>query len=258
MRFAEKSFEVRFCAALSAAMMPFNRYPLWYGMTQAQERASGIDTMLRHGGDLVIFQFKAKQGGKFTLERDQWRVLTSVARKYPESTYYVFPEAEDTITAASYGCLLERSWCAKVTDIGPAFRYSSKSVNLTLNAAAKSLEKKRPTKMIAVSSSCGMFGCFCTMDWSRSHLGRALARHEFLTYFFGLKLFGEPAGDVYAPALEGKRFGIPIGRKLDPLDDREPITERGQLERLFSDSAEHAFRGLWGLFLPHSDRTALP
>jgi len=73
MRFSEKSFEVRFCATFSAALMPFNRNPQWFGMTQAQERMTGIDTMLSIGGKLLIFQFKAKQDDKFKLEQAQWQ-----------------------------------------------------------------------------------------------------------------------------------------------------------------------------------------
>lgn len=83
MRFSEKSFELRFCAALSAAMMPFNRNPLWIGMTQAQERANGIDTMIRVGGKLHVFQFKAQQGGAFKLDKGQWRCLDRIGKRYP-------------------------------------------------------------------------------------------------------------------------------------------------------------------------------
>lgn len=71
MRFSKKIFEIRFCASLSAATMPFNRNPKWYGLTQAEDRRNGIYAMLAVGGRLIILQFKAQHHGKFRLNAIQ-------------------------------------------------------------------------------------------------------------------------------------------------------------------------------------------
>jgi hypothetical protein len=79
--------------------MPFNRNPKWFGLTQAQERKKGIDAVLGIGGSLILFQFKAQtivqSQGRIKIERDQLTKLTSVEAQYPNSTFYVFPEAQD-------------------------------------------------------------------------------------------------------------------------------------------------------------------
>lgn len=161
MRFAEKSFEVRFCAALTAAAMPFNRNPLWFGMTQAQERISGIDTALRIGGRLLIFQFKAKSQSKFRLEKAQWRSLKRFEARYPGSTHYVFPESEDLAAAAAVQCLLNNSWCCPPSAIGPTFRSGAGTASLMLDAVKSQLTRRRPVASIPVKQACQKFGCFC-------------------------------------------------------------------------------------------------
>ena len=91
--------------------MPFNRNPKWFGLTQAQERKKGIDAALGLGGSLVLFQFKAQSNSRVKIERDQLNKLTSVEKTYPNSTFYVFPEAEDIHAAALPDCMFTEAWC---------------------------------------------------------------------------------------------------------------------------------------------------
>ncbi|BCX80570.1 hypothetical protein MIT9_P0143 [Methylomarinovum caldicuralii] len=169
MRFSEKSFEIRFCASLSAALMPFNRNPQWFGLTQAQERKAGIDAMLRRGGRLIVFQFKAcrRVSGypTYLLEKEQWDVLSNVARHHPNSTFYVFPEAQDIRTANSYPCLIEKSWWTNCQDLAPFFPTNSPNTRtLTLDSSNKRLYlngSSNPAHVIKPNSGCALFGCFC-------------------------------------------------------------------------------------------------
>ncbi len=155
MRFAEKSFEIRFCAALSAALMPFNRNPQWFGLTQAQERKAGVDAILQQGGRLLVFQFKAakKQNASspsvldFKLEIDQAKVLANFSKNHPQSTFYIFP-GHGTVSQASAKnchCLLEQSYWVTAQQIENTISTSTKikktqqSVTARLNTPASTL-----------------------------------------------------------------------------------------------------------------------
>jgi len=184
-RFSEKSFEIRFCAALSAALDPGNRNPLWIGLTQAEERRKGFDTMLEKGGRLLIFQFKAKsRDGKFHIEREQWEVLSRIAPKTKKSAaksvFYVFPDISILGEAKEARCILEKSWLSEVSPLSVAFRNDNvKSACVSLNVGKSWLERNRPSETIKVKESCKVFGklfsCFCDCSKSGSI---ALSRYE--------------------------------------------------------------------------------
>jgi len=93
-KFIEKSFEIRFCAALSAALMPFNRNPYWFGLSQKQERRHGVDAVLqlakKRPGKLMMFQFKAKLSDKvykdkIKLDKFQWSKLYDTGKEFSTS-----------------------------------------------------------------------------------------------------------------------------------------------------------------------------
>ncbi|MGR9273721.1 hypothetical protein ACU8KI_03745 [Rhizobium leguminosarum] len=249
MRFSEKSFEVRFCAALSAAMMPFNRNPQWIGMTQAQERINGIDTMLRMGGRLHVFQFKAKQNELFKLEKLQWRCLDKIGRRYPRSTHYVFPEAGDVRAAAGLKCLLKHSWCVPAAKIGTAFRPGAETTTLSLDPSMRALTKKRPKTSIAGTTTCSEFGCFCPAA------GAAIVyEHETnggnLIYFFSGAASDAASTEVRYPPYSANR-GIPLGDAPREATDGEPLRSSNEFEQMLGDDAEKDLApGLFGLFLP--------
>ncbi|WP_152599662.1 hypothetical protein [Hoeflea sp. BAL378] len=249
MRFSEKSFEVRFCAALSAAAMPFVRNPQWIGMTQAQERMTGIDTMLRIGGRLQVFQFKAKQNDKFKLDKSQWRCLSGVARRHPKSTYYIFPEAEDVKTAASVRCLLEHSWCVPAARIGPAFRSAAHSATLSLCATSKALIRRRPVSSIAAKSACAEFGCFCPSAGTTIVYTRQ--RDDGASVHFSAGGAEGTRSSEPPSTVDMFGAGIPLGDAPRDGDDRRTIQSASQFEEMLGEGAEKDLGpGLFGLFFP--------
>ena len=251
-RFSEKSFEVRFCAALSGAMMPFNRNPHWIGMTQAEERKTGIDTLIRMGGRLIIFQFKAmNKDGKFRLKKDQWSRLHGVANTYRDSVYYVFPEIMDVKKADRLYCILKHSWLCGAADIGSAFsKKGNKSATLSLNAADKIVEKKRPTIEVKVQTCCSVVGCYChprpyaiyryTDESSIKDLALLRFSDALVEYDLG-------------PLLRDNctYSGIPLGDSKGGGREEKPLESSGGFEKLLGDGADKNLSpGLFGLFLP--------
>lgn len=249
MRYSEKSFEVRFCAALTAAVMPLNCNPKWFGLTQAQERRAGIDTILGLGGRLIIFQFKAQQANKVKLECDQLKKLTGVQKKYPKSTFYVFPEEETIFAAAKTPCLFPSARVFQPNDIDAKVYAGNKSVSFSLNSTKKNLERKRPASSFAVSNACDKFGCFCNQ--SRHDLvASALKPSSWLRFL--VPSWGEiirEMGDPFASS----GIGIPIGRDpSDLVDGVEHITSEEQFEALLGDGArENLEPGAYGFFIPN-------
>lgn len=250
MRFSEKSFEVRFCAALSAAIMPFDRNPQWFGMTQAEERAAGIDAMLRVGGRLLLFQFKAKQKRRqvFYLEKWQWRNLNRIAGRFPNSAYYIFSELEDTQAAAKIECIIKHSWCCAVSKLGTGFEPHADSATLTLDPVRNSLVKSRPMKEVSVQRVCQVFGCFCPpalrVEYPPSEAGGVL-RVDLSTY-------GIEKTDLDQPILplDSRLYGIPLG---DVAHDGHPLGSAEEFEQLLGEGARSNLPpGLFGLFLPQA------
>lgn len=246
MRFSEKSFEVRFCAALSAAIMPFNRNPHWIGMTQAQERITGIDTMLRIGGRLHIFQFKAKQSENFKLEKSQWRCLSGIGKRYPDSTHYIFPEASDIKSAASVKCILKHSWCVPVAKIGHAFKHGAETSTLSLDFSKKALIKKRPKYTISSKTACAEFGCYCPP--SGKIMAYMSSPEDGVSIYFSSERFDEIR---LRPPFDIMHAGVPLGDAS--AEDREvpPILSSNEFEQMLGEGAKKDLAPrLFGLFLP--------
>ncbi len=250
MRFSEKSFEVRFCATFSAALMPFNRNPQWFGMTQAQERMTGIDTMLSIGGKLLIFQFKAKQDDKFKLEQAQWQNLAGIGTNYPKSTYYVFPEAGDVAAAASAHCLLNTSWCCDVNDLGKGFRSNAASMSLSLVKAKSVLTRSKPDHDFTAKTACKVFGCFCPAFFRLE--GELVEGDGGDFYYFQVGTSSHSKVDRTFPPYPKSLAGIPIGViSGEEGGQGKPVTSIGQFEQMLGEGAERNLgSGLSGLFLP--------
>ena len=251
-RFSEKSFEIRFCAALSAALMPFNRNPQWFGMTQAEERRNGIDAMLGIGGRLILFQFKAKQNNKFRLGKHQWNCLTNTETKHPNSTFYVFPEASNVSEADSVSCILRHSWFCSPSNpgISNAFKPSAASATVSLNTSEKCLQRQRPELNIPVITCCDVMGCYCPpASFRYSSLRRDRDSDKKLLYFL---TSGESPHAFKPLILPGREFlGIKIDKvSRDNRKEKEMMSVR-MLEELFGDWAHKTLSpGLYGLFLP--------
>ena len=255
MRYAEKSFEVRFCAALTAAIMPGNRNPQWFGLTQAEERKYGIDTALGIGGRLILFQFKAKQkqDKKIKIEYDQWQKLRKIEARYSNSTFYVFPEAGDIFTAERGSCLFSHAWCCPPLCFSSSFQSGKKSASFSLNPDSSQLERHRPQESIAVKPTCKKFGCFCPPSAYDIIAIESIA--SGYRTLFRLSTIGDGQGivsDVALPPFGQSDMGIPLSREPNKSDDGiEPITSSEQFERLFGDGARKNWdRGIYGLFIP--------
>lgn len=254
MRYAEKSFEIRFCAALSAALMPFNRNPKWFGLTQAQERKKGIDAALGLGGSLALFQFKAKSGSRIKIERDQLTKLTSVEKMYPDSTFYVFPEAEDIHAAALADCMFTEAWCCTPSALDKKVDRTAQSAAFTLDAKASALTQARPRKSVAIASTCKSLGCFCCPPHPSRQDPRGLSR---LINFYLSR--GRIDGELLHPSFAERGIGIPIGRDLprgsmdrDDGPDRRTITSAEMFEDLLGEGAhQNLGPGLQALFIAH-------
>ena len=256
MRYAEKSFEVRFCAALTAAIMPWNRNPLWFGMTQAEERETGVDTALDTGGRLIFFQFKAQQNEKIKIGRDQCQKLCDTPKRYRGNTFtfYVFPEAGNNLAAAKEPCLFRHAWCCPPSKFLSSFRSEGNSASFSLKPKSSQLERQRPPKNIAVQTTCNQFGCFCPpFAYDMIAIEAILSKYRVPSQFL-IKDWLRIAPDFVLPPFGISGMGIPLSREPNKSDDDiNPITSSEQFERLFGDGADKNWdRGIYGLFIPTS------
>ncbi len=253
MRYAEKSFEIRFCAALSAAIMPFNRNPKWFGLTQAQERKKGIDAALGLGGSLILFQFKAQSDSRIKIERDQLTILTSVEKQYSNSTFYVFPEAEDIYEAARPACMFTEAWCCTPSALDKEINAKAKSAAFALDVKASVLSQTRPAKSVAITSTCEGFGCFCPGSAHSVFSDRGRSPRPRLHLIVG----SWGGRDLTDTTFVDRGIGIPIGRNLlgGPVSredgaDARPMTSAEMFEELLGERANRNLgSGLQALFI---------
>lgn len=117
MRLSEKTIELTLCARMSAGL----QYPVWFGLTQAQEYRAGFDAAFRLRGRLFLFQFKASNtnvGGsrRFTLPHRQLCNLQRLARGN-RSVFYVLPMTGDTHTLHSRPDILADTWILDVSTL---------------------------------------------------------------------------------------------------------------------------------------------
>lgn len=248
LRYAEKSFEVRFCAALTAAIMPMNRNPKWFGLTQAQERRVGIDTVLGIGGRLLIFQFKAKTDGKIRIDKYQLDCLSGVERSYPNSTFYILPEAEDISAAGKESCVFSHAWSATPSKLAAAFNTTQRTADLHLNPTTSLLERGARTR-IAVEKTCTRFGCFCPP--SARATATALGHTHGSLLAFLLRDWGATDHDVPLPSFGKEGLGIRVERdRVEASAGAGPLSSAEQFERLLGEGAhKNIGRGAYGLFL---------
>ncbi|CTQ45308.1 hypothetical protein LAL4801_03758 [Roseibium aggregatum] len=207
--------------------------------------------MLRIGGHLVLFQFKAKSREKFRLEKFQWRNLKRVSSRYPRSTFYVFPEAADSKEAASVDCIIRHSWFCSAADLGTSFRGPAETTTLTLDTSVPALLKSRPRSSIPIESACQVFGCFCPPVFSAAFFPTRSAKHAVL--FFSNKARLSVSADRPIMRTPERIFGIPVGDVSERAADLAPITSVGDFEQMLGDEAESNLApGLYGLFLPQA------
>ena len=99
---SEKSLELNVCAEMLQHIRswPGCQKALWLGLTQRQERRTGLDELIRNvgPGSSLMLQFKAPWPTsvvdslyKFSINERQHKALEQLADRYPEAVYYVFP-----------------------------------------------------------------------------------------------------------------------------------------------------------------------
>ena len=99
---SEKSLELNVCAELLQYIRawPGCQGALWLGLTQAQERRTGLDELIRNvgPGSSLMMQFKAPWPTsivdrlyKFSINERQHEALEQLAGRYPDAVHYVFP-----------------------------------------------------------------------------------------------------------------------------------------------------------------------
>ena len=99
---SEKSLELNVCAELLQYIRswPGCQKALWLGLTQRQERRTGLDELIHNVGPgfSLMLQFKAPWPTsridylyKFSINERQHEALEQLATKYPQAVYYVFP-----------------------------------------------------------------------------------------------------------------------------------------------------------------------
>jgi hypothetical protein len=126
MRLSEKTIELSFTAQLTHQLNLINA--VWFGLTQRQEMQLGFDACSQIAGRLLILQFKAsnvivhpsrysKPRRRFSVPHDQLVNLQSLAKQFPQSVYYVFPNLGTTKELALNKNLIAQSWLLDVAAI---------------------------------------------------------------------------------------------------------------------------------------------
>ena len=99
---SEKSLELNVCAEVLQHIRtwPGCERALWLGLTQRQERRTGLDELIGNVGPgfSLMLQFKAPWPTsvvddlyKFSINERQHEALEQLAGQYPEAVHYVFP-----------------------------------------------------------------------------------------------------------------------------------------------------------------------
>lgn len=126
---SEKSLELNVCAELLQGIrtVPGCEGALWLGLTQRQERRTGLDEFIHNVGPgmALMLQFKAPWRTsvvdhlyKFSINERQHEALEPLAARYPEAVHYVFPFFSRWSKAKEYAPdLVQDTWLVPVSSI---------------------------------------------------------------------------------------------------------------------------------------------
>ena len=157
---SEKSLELNVCAELLQHIrsLPGCEKALWLGLTQAQERRTGLDELIRNVGPGVslMLQFKAPWPTsrvdnlyKFSINERQHEALEQLAGHHPEAVQYVFPLYSKWSKADRYAPdLAQDTWFVQVSSI-PSKELRSIS---TPASGRHRVELKRTARQITVKA----------------------------------------------------------------------------------------------------------
>ena len=126
---SEKSLQLNVCAEMLQQIRtwPGCQKALWLGLTQRQERRTGLDELIRNvgTGSSLMLQFKAPWPSsyvddlyKFSINERQHEALEQLADDYPDAVYYVFPFYSKWIKADRHAPdLAQDTWLVPVSSI---------------------------------------------------------------------------------------------------------------------------------------------
>ena len=126
---SEESLELNVCAEMLQHIRtwPSCERALWLGLTQRQERRTGLDELIRNvgPGNSLMLQFKAPWPSslvdnlyKFSINERQHEALEQLSDQYPEAVYYVFPLYSKWIKADQHAPdLAQDTWLVPVSSI---------------------------------------------------------------------------------------------------------------------------------------------
>ena len=126
---SEKSLELNVCAEFLQYIRswPGCERALWLGLTQRQERRTGLDELIRNVGPgaSLMLQFKAPWPTsnvdslyKFTINERQHEALEQLADDYPDDVFYVFPLYTKWTKADRYAPdLAQDTWLVPVSSV---------------------------------------------------------------------------------------------------------------------------------------------
>ncbi len=126
---SEKSLELNICAEFLQHIRswPGCERALWLGLTQRQERRTGLDELIRNVGSgfLLMLQFKAPWRSsnvdslyKFNINERQHEALEQLANDYPAHVFYVFPLYTKWTKADQYAPdLAQDTWMVPISSL---------------------------------------------------------------------------------------------------------------------------------------------
>ena len=126
---SEKSLELNVCAEMLQYIRawPGCQRALWLGLTQRQERRTGLDELIRNvgPGSSLMLQFKAPWPSsdvddlyKFSINERQHEALEQLSDQHPEAVYYVFPLYSKWIKADQHAPdLAQDTWLVPVSSM---------------------------------------------------------------------------------------------------------------------------------------------
>ena len=219
---SEKSLELNVCAELLQYIRswPGCQSALWLGLTQRQERRTGLDELIHNVGPgfSLMLQFKAPWPTsvvdslyKFSINERQHKALEQLATQYPQAVYYVFPlYSKWTKAGQNAPDLAQDTWLVPVSSI-PMKSLTSQSSPLS---GRHRVELKRTNSRITVKAHSPLV------------IGEAINAREF---------FVERTAGQLVDAMSG---GVPSGHMREWVEDWDET------------SFGLRFRGLNALYVP--------
>ena len=207
---SEKSLELNVCAEFLQYIRawPGCQRALWLGLTQAQERRTGLDELIRNvgPGSSLMLQFKAPRATsavdslyKFSINERQHGALEQLACRYPEAVHYVFPLYSKWSKVDRHAPdLAQDTWLVPVSSIPLAYLTSVSSPSTGLHR----VELERINSGITVTA------------YSPEVVGQAVNAKEFFAERSGRSLDARPSGvpsadlKEWVQAWDGKSFAL--------------------------------------------------